>query len=180
MSDRTHLHVTGNIQAWLGGELTAEAAARLEAHRKICPACAAACAEARLLWEQLEEVKEAVPAPQTSVWPAVRRRTLGRPEAAPWFFGTGRLVRSSLATAAVCAGLLLGILAPGGATNQVGGTAGALTTTEGQSEMAWLSGTSWDSGLTDFETAWLAADLAADASSEPASASGTATSERNP
>lgn len=164
MKDTTQNHVTGSIPSWLAGELPAAAKADLEAHLAGCPACALACAEARELWEQLGQVPSAVRVPSTSVWPAVRRRTVGRRDQAPWFFGTGRLVRSSLATAAVCAGLLMGVLMPGGASDQVGGTAGAQTTSVGQTETAWLSGSSWDSGLTDFETVWLAADLVAESS----------------
>ena len=70
-----------------------------------------------------------------------------------WFFGTGRWVRSSLATAAVAAGLLVGILFPGGQDRTVGGNAQASSQ---DVESQWLSGSSWDSELTGLETAWLA------------------------
>ena len=104
----------------------------------------------------LAHADEAVPAAVEgpSVWPEVRRRTVARADGENWFFGTGRWMRSSLATAAVAAGLLVGVLFPGGQDRTVGGNAQASSQ---DVESQWLSGSSWDSELTGLESAWLAA-----------------------
>lgn len=80
--------------------------------------------------------------------------TFGRGPTSSWFFGGGRLAQSSLATAALAAGLVLGILLPGSGNDLVGGEAEALAVDDGQLETLWLDGSSWESGLTEFESAW--------------------------
>jgi anti-sigma factor RsiW len=150
-------HEIQNIQAWLSGELSTESAALLEKHLKQCPDCARAAREASKVWDLLGGLEPAASAAGPSVWPAVRQRTLGKDETGAWFFGTGRVVRSSLATAAVAAGLLMGFLLPGADTSQVGGQAEALAVSEDQVELAWLIDSSWGTGLTDFESSWLTA-----------------------
>ena len=146
-------HITDRIQTWLSGELSEQEALSFQEHLEACPECAAAAAEARTLWEMLGDAVVATPASSPSVWPEVRRRTVARAEEQNWFFGTGRWMRSSLATAAVAAGLLVGILFPGGQDKTVGGEAQASSQ---DMESQWLSGSSWDSELTGLETAWLA------------------------
>ena len=153
-------HVTDKIQSWLSGELAPEKAAALEQHLQVCPACAEEAAAARRLWTELEELAAVAPAnsSRASVWPAVRARTVAAGDpGVPWFFGTGRLVRSSLAMAAVAAGLILGVLLPGSGTDSVGGEAEALTVGAEQLEVAWLSDSSWGSGLSDIGSSWLSA-----------------------
>jgi anti-sigma factor RsiW len=147
-------HVTDRIQAWLSGELGGQEASSLEAHLEQCPACAEAAAEARRLWEMLAEADPTPAGP--SIWPEVRRRTVGAGQADSWFFGTGSWARSSLATAAVAAGLLVGVIIPGSGERQIGGTAEAEPVDGDQVESLWLDDTSWDSGLSGLQTAWLA------------------------
>lgn len=150
-------HETHNIQAWLSGELSPEAVASLEKHLQGCPECARAADEARQVWDLLGGLETASTATGPSVWPAVRQRTLGRRESGSWFFGHGALARSSLATAAVVAGLMMGILLPGAQTSQVGGQAEAEVVSDDQVELAWLTDSSWGTGLTNFESSWLTA-----------------------
>ena len=104
--------------------------------------------EDKKLWEMLGDA-EVIPAHnQASVWPEVRRRTLERTEAGSWFFGTGKILRTGLATSAVAAGLLLGIMVPG-----FSGTANALDNTETE----WLDQSSWldDAASDDLTDLWL-------------------------
>jgi len=148
-------HVTDKIQAWLSGELDPAEARRVEAHLRECPDCAGEAAEARHLWETLGDLAGATPEIPGSIWEPVRERTLARRETGSRFFGPVQLVRSSLATAAVAAGLLLGILVPGTEPGSMDGGAEALDVAEEQVETLWLSGTSWAGELTEFESAWL-------------------------
>lgn len=150
-------HETENIQAWLSGELSPTEAARLESHLRDCPACARESENARQMWDLLGCLEDSAQVSRESLWPAVQQRTFGESGPGSWFFGTGRLVQSSLAAAALVAGLMLGVMVPGTGSDLVGGQAEALDVTEDQLETLWLSGTSWDSGLTEFESSWLTA-----------------------
>ncbi len=161
-------HVTDKIQVWLSGELDPDEAGRVEAHLRECPDCAAEAAEARHLWETLGDLATATPEIPGSIWEPVRERTLARRETGFRFFGSAPLVRSSLATAAVAAGLLLGILVPGAGPGSLGGGAEALDIPEEQVETLWLSGTSWAGELTEFESAWLEAGQDDAAGEDPA------------
>lgn len=152
-------HVTDNIQVWLSGELSATEKSQLESHLENCPACARSAKEARDIWEDLGRLAERPSVSGASVWPAVREKTLDSKETGSWFFGGGRLVQSSLATAALAAGLFLGILLPGGGSDQIGGDAEALTLSDTQMESAWLTDTSWGEGISEFESAWIGAGL---------------------
>nr|MEE4268596.1 zf-HC2 domain-containing protein [Candidatus Krumholzibacteria bacterium] len=147
-------HVTGQIQNWLSGELPRAESRALEDHLESCAACAAEAAEARVLWESLEA--GAVSPDGPSLWPAIRSRTVGRAERPAWFFGQGRLAQSSLAVAAVAAGLVLGVFFPGD-QGQIGGEAEALDTADTSVESLWLTGSSWAGGFTDLQSDWLTA-----------------------
>lgn len=152
-------HVTDQIQALLSGELSATESARIEAHLLDCPQCARSAEEAREFWENLGSLGENQPGSSGSVWPGVRARTLGRKDAGFSISGRGRWVQPSLAAAALAAGLMLGILIPGGGNDQIGGEAEALTVSEDQLESAWLLDTSWGEGISDFEISWIGAGL---------------------
>ena len=147
-------HVTGQIQNWLSGELTQAECRAFEDHLKGCGSCAAEAAEARVLWDSLEA--GAVSPDGPSLWPAVRSRTVERADRSAWFFGQGRMAQSSLAVAAVAAGLVLGVFFPGD-QGQIGGEAEALDTTDTSVESLWLSGSSWAGGFTDLQSDWLTA-----------------------
>jgi anti-sigma factor RsiW len=138
-------HVVENIPAYLAGELDGDRLAMVEAHLESCPACRAELEEVRTTWDLLEKV-EAASSPASNVWPAVRARTMGQktPERA-WFFGTGNLARTGMATAAVAAGLALGILLPAGA---VPDTDGEIAATESSwlMESTWLTDSTWRGG----------------------------------
>ncbi len=147
-------HVTGQIQNWLSGELSQAESQALEDHLEICAACAAEVREARVLWDSLEA--GAVSPDGPSLWPAVRSRTLEGADRSAWFFGQGRLAQSSLAVAAVAAGLVLGVFFPGD-QGQIGGEAEALDISDTSVESLWLSGSSWAGGFTDLQSDWLTA-----------------------
>jgi len=152
-------HITDQIQTWLSGELSTKEAARLEAHLLDCPDCARSAEESREFWESLGSLGENQTGSRGSVWPGVRARTLGQKEAGDSLTGGGRWVQPSLAAAALAAGLMLGILIPGGGNDQIGGEAEALTVSEDQLESAWLLDTSWGEGISDFEISWIGAGL---------------------
>ena len=152
-------HVTDQIQAWLSGELSSTEAIRLEAHLLDCPECARSAEEAREFWDSLGSLGDHQTESGSSVWPGVRARTFGRKEAGFSITGGGRWVQPSLAAAALAAGLMLGIMIPGGGNDQIGGEAEALTVSEDQLESAWLLDTSWGEGISDFEISWIGAGL---------------------
>lgn len=152
-------HVTEKIQAWLGGELPATEAEVLEAHLQACPDCAAEARQARAVWDLLGTASDRVPAATPSVWEAVRTETLDRGASEDWIDRTGRLVRGSLATAAVAAGLALGVLLPWGGAfpEDVGGSALAEAP---DPETYWLTDTSWGASSDGFGLArdWFSTD----------------------
>ncbi|MCP4571583.1 MAG: hypothetical protein GY838_04465 [bacterium] len=124
-------HVNDRLAAWLGDETSPEEAAAITAHLEDCDACRHEADALRTAWDVLGAVE--VPAPQTSVWPAVRARTTSR--SAGGFGFTGHTVwRGAMATAAVAVGILLGSLAPGG----------NLAVADDNEEFAtWLDAGSW-------------------------------------
>lgn len=150
-------HVTNQLQAWISGELDQAQTEVLEKHLAACPACAEQAAARRAVWNSLEIL--ARPDQGPSLWPGIRVRTVGAGDSSPWFFGTGRWVRSSLAVAAVVAGLMVGVWIPGG-QQQIGGEADALAPTDAQLETLWLSGTTWAGGMTAWQSDWLSVGLA--------------------
>lgn len=152
-------HVTQDIQAWLSNELSSAQREQLEAHLKVCSTCSAEATAARQLWESLEAATPSQQILAPSIWPAVRQKTLGRDENGAWFFGTGRWLQASLATATVAAGLLFGVLFPGGGNPSVGGQAEALDLSEDQLESLWLGGSSWEGGYTQLESGWWSVGL---------------------
>jgi anti-sigma factor RsiW len=103
-------HVHDRLAALAAGELTPAETDRVQRHLDECAACRREAAAQARLWEQLGETVAAVAGP--SVWPAVRERTIDG--GTGWFYGPVGWARRGLATAAVAAGLLLGIMAPGG------------------------------------------------------------------
>lgn len=138
-------HVVNRIQAYISGELDSGRNAAVEEHLNECPACRAEAERAREMWEMLGSA--GAPSPATgSVWTAVRARTFG-PETyeREWFFGAGRLARTGLATAAVAAGLVLGVLLPIGADREAGADS-RLTDSSWFVESTWLSESSWLGG----------------------------------
>ncbi len=111
----------------------------------------------RELWEMLGAAEDVLADSRASVWPEVRRRTLERSEVGSWFFGTGKILRTGLATSAVAAGLLLGVMVPGFSV-----TANAVDNTEAN----WLDQSSWlDEAATDDLTGlWLDTSVSPDES----------------
>lgn len=148
-------HVANMIQAYISGELDRDRNAAVEEHLNECPACRAEADRAREMWEMLGSAGR--PSPATgSVWPAVQARTFGRETSErEWFFGAGRLTRTGLATAAVAAGLMLGILLPVGADQEEGADS-SLMDSSWLVESSWLSESTWLS-----ESSWLGGEGAA-------------------
>lgn len=147
-------HVTPQLQAWLGGELTADEARRVEEHLAGCADCRAEGEALQTVWAALEQ---AAPSHDgSSVWQAVQARTTEAPRA-EWFFGGTRLWRASLVALTLAAGLLAGSLVPGG------GTAVADELEEG---LPWLSGATWTGEASDgdLDDLWLAETAAGEAS----------------
>ncbi len=138
-------HVTNMIQAYISGELDSTRTAAVEEHLLECPSCRKEADAARGLWEMLGALDTSA-SDTGSVWPAVRARTFGRGNSErEWFFGAGNLTRSGLATAAVAAGLMLGVLLPAGSDQQEGGDSG-MTESSWLVESTWLSESSWLGG----------------------------------
>jgi anti-sigma factor RsiW len=142
-------HVTNRIQAYISGELAGDRKAAVEKHLDECPACRDEVDRAHKTWEMLGTM-ETHGSENGSVWPAVQARTFGRekPER-EWFFGAGNLTRAGLAAAAVAAGLMLGVLLPGGSDHNE-------SVDSGLTDMSWLVESSWLS-----DSSWLGGDVAA-------------------
>ena len=138
-------HVTNRIQAYISGELAGDRKTGVEKHLDECPACRDEVDRAHKTWEMLGTM-EISRSENGSVWPAVQARTFGRekPER-EWFFGAGNLTRAGLATAAVAAGLMLGVLLPVGSDHKEGAGSG-LTDVSWLVESSWLSDSSWLGG----------------------------------
>ena len=153
-------HVVNRIQAYISGELDRDRNAAVEEHLNECPACRAEAERAREMWEMLGSAGVSSPATD-GVWPAVRARTFG-PETheREWFFGAGRLARTGLATAAVAAGLVLGILLPIEAGQEADADS-RLTDSSWLVESTWLSESSWlgGGGAAGLDDILLGADL---------------------
>jgi anti-sigma factor RsiW len=131
-------HVIDRIPAWLAGELEPAVADRVAAHLQDCPDCAREAASIRGILDILTQA-DTDPDLRSSVWPQVQERTFGRGRSPnSWFFGTGPLTRTAWASAAVAAGLLVGVLLPGG---------GAVTPDDAAADAAletlWLAESSW-------------------------------------
>jgi anti-sigma factor RsiW len=130
-------HVRESIQAFVSGDLDRERSREVQAHLGVCPECRRVAEQVRDTWDLLGAAA-AEPAAGGSIWPEVRRRTVGRSDhARDWFFGHGAWSRSALATAAVAAGLVIGVLIPAGQSPD----AFALD----QEEDAWLTEATWTS-----------------------------------
>lgn len=138
-------HVGDSIQAFVSGELEAGRCKLVEDHLSVCPQCRRQMEEARTLWDQLGAADN-ISDSGTTIWPEVRSRTLGAGERTrEWFFGNGPWTRAGLVTTALAAGLVCGILIPGG---QAPGTSDS-----GDEDSAWLVDSTWLSGTT-----WLSGD----------------------
>ena len=138
-------HVTNMIQDFISGELDSSRTAAVEKHLNECPSCRKEVDSARGMWEMLGALDTSA-SDTGSVWPAVQARTFGRGNTErDWFFGAGNLTRTGLATAAVAAGLMLGVLLPAGSDHQEGGDSG-MTDTSWLVESTWLSESSWLGG----------------------------------
>ncbi len=152
-------HVKDLIQAYVAGELDQDQKAAVKEHLTGCAECRAEVDRSRDLWDLLGAA-EIHPPEGASVWPAVQARTLGLSDGSrAWFFGNGPWMRTGLATAAVAAGLLVGVLAPAGSPEQA--AAGAVNDASWLLESSWLSGSSWlaDEGLAGLDDILLGADL---------------------
>jgi len=135
-------HVGDLIQAFLSGELDGGRAVEVEKHLDGCSRCRHEVQQARDLWEMLGSTEAVLPV-KGSIWPAVQARTLGRdPERREWFFGTGPRMRTGLATVALAAGLVVGVLLPVG-SDQSAAADDALAGSAWLVESSWLSGSSW-------------------------------------
>lgn len=154
-------HVEALIPSYVSGDLDPDRAAIVERHLEVCPGCGQALAEARSLWDLLGTAQADRPA-DGSIWPAVRSRTLGRTEKdREWFFGNGPWTRTGLASAALAAGLMLGVLLP---ASQGTSPEAEVPSTESSwlMESTWLSSSSWlnAEGSLGLDEILLGADLA--------------------
>ncbi len=153
-------HVTNRIQAYISGELAGDRKAAVEKHLDECPACRNEVDRAHKTWEMLGTM-ESLRSENGSVWPAVQARTFGRETSdREWFFGAGNLTRTGLATAAVAAGLMLGVLWPVGSDHNEAAESG-LTDVSWLVESSWLSDSSWLGGdaIAGLDDILLGADL---------------------
>lgn len=142
-------HITNMIPAYVSGELDDKRRALVDQHLKECAACRGEVEAIGATWDFLGTGEMTTPK-TNSVWPAVQARTTGTKSVGmDWFYGSGRLARTGLATVAVAAGLFLGILLPAGS----GFDADADTTV---TDSSWLVDSSW---LT--ESTWLGGSDAA-------------------
>lgn len=138
-------HVGDSIQAFVSGDLEAGRCQVVEDHLLVCPQCRRQMEEARRLWDHLGAA-DVASLSGTTIWPGVRSRTLGASDRArDWFFGNGPWARAGLVTTAVAAGLVCGILLPGGQTPGASDS--------GDEDSAWLVDSTWLSG-----TSWLSGD----------------------
>jgi len=154
-------HVRELIRALVAGELDPDRTDAVQEHLAECAECRAEADRSRNLWNLLGAA-EVSPAGSGSVWPAVRARTLGSPdETRAWFYGKGPLIRTGLATAAVAAGLMVGVLAPAGSAEETA-VGGASAEASWLLESSWLSGSSWlaDVGTVGLDEILLGADPA--------------------
>ncbi len=105
------------------------------------------------LWELLGKGDVRSSGPAASVWPSVQQRTFGAQKNGTWFFGSGQLVRASLAACAVVAGLMVGVLVPG---------LSATATADEINNDLWVSEASWldDSATDGLAGIWLDPGLA--------------------
>lgn len=134
-------HVTDLLQLHVSGELDGPRKEMVEEHLLECPACRAEAGKIRRLWDELGAV-ETVQV-RASAWSAVQARTFAEGGAGrEWFFGSGRLVRSTLAATAVAAGLTLGVLMPAGPSPETADE----TDTSWLSDASWVSNSSWLGG----------------------------------
>jgi len=138
-------HVGNMIQAYISGELDGDRNSAVEKHLSECSECRAEVGRARGMWELLGVAGE--PSHKAGgIWPAVHARTFGPGTSErDWFFGTGRLTRTGLATVAVAAGLVLGIFLPVAADREQEGDS-RLIDSSWLVESSWLSESSWLGG----------------------------------
>ena len=154
-------HVSESIAAYLGGELPAAAAERMDQHLRACSECRRELEGARGVWELLGLAAEAVPpagVQERSAWPAIQARTFGSAEVwGAWFFGRGPLTRAGWAAAAVVAGVMLGaLLPPGPPAGENGNTPLAVNQDPSWLEASWLDSSTTGAVLAD---QWLLAGL---------------------
>lgn len=154
-------HVGKFIQAYVAGELDPDRKAAVQEHLAGCTECRAEADRTRDLWDLLGAAEKR-PLQTASVWPAVQARTLGRTDRSrAWFFGNGPWMRTGLATAAVAAGLMVGVLAPAGSSDQTQ-IDSAVNEASWLLDSSWLSGSSWlaGDGTAGLDEILLGADLA--------------------
>lgn len=135
-------HVTDLLQLHVSGELDGPRKEAVEEHLTECSTCRAEAERIQRLWNDLGAVETSRSG--DSVWSAVQARTFGEGRAdREWFFGSGGLVRGTLAATAVAAGLALGVLLP------------AQQSPAEDADTSWLSDASWVSN-----SSWLGGDTA--------------------
>lgn len=152
-------HIRELIQGYVAGELDREQTEAVEEHLVSCSDCRREAEQAGALWEMLGAASVNHPEDR-SIWPAVRARTQsGSGNTREWLFGNGPWMRSGLVTAAVAAGLVVGILIP------VGDGPGSLELATEESswlvDSSWISGSSWlsEDGAAGLDDILLGADL---------------------
>jgi predicted anti-sigma-YlaC factor YlaD len=154
-------HVREWIQAFVAGELDQEKKSAVEKHLAECAECRAEADRSVDLWEVLASADTRLPL-TASVWPSVQARTLGQLSGSrAWFFGKGPWMRAGLATAAVAAGLAVGVLVPAGSSEQAR-IDGEVSEASWLLDSSWLSGSSWlaDFSAVGLDDILLGADLA--------------------
>ena len=118
-------HVTEFLQAYVDGELPTHDRRRVEEHCAHCADCARELAALQAVWATVADVAE--PPLERSLLPQVRRRLAERSRGGVGGFVAvltdsrwPRLARAGFASAAVTAGLAVGLIAGGPGSAQLG------------------------------------------------------------
>lgn len=148
-------HVGNLIQAFVAGQLDEVESASVQDHLNCCAECKRLVRRESELWELLGQGRVSA-THADSVWPAVRRRTVaaGR-QAESRRFVSAVFSRTGAAAAAMAAGLLVGVLLPGGPVPEVAAE-------DSDADLVtWLTDYSWldEEGGMDLGDLWLDAGL---------------------
>lgn len=144
----SHEEYRNLVPVHLSGHLDPTDGERFLEHGQHCPRCAEHLRQEKELWETLALADPDSLGKRASVWPEVRRRTLGAGKTSVWFFGQGRLSRTGWAACALAVGLIGGWGMPTWL-----GTAGSA----GVESSAYVAQSSWldDSSAYDLAGLWL-------------------------
>lgn len=135
-------HVTDRLQRYLDGEAPPAEARDVAAHLRQCPACRGEYAALASLWQVVDTAQPVLPA--VSVYPALATRRTWRREriGSAW-------MRSGLATAALIAGLVLGLSLARPAATRLAAASAADDETEYLQSLTTLDQLWWSAGTQD-------------------------------